>query len=418
MKRSTILAYTAVLLVSLVVAYSTWTSEKKEKPGGKKETATILECQPRDLTSVKLAAKNRAVEFTKNKSAVSGEPYWWVRITTSTVVPQAAKPKADGATPEAQEQEGAKKPPEAAQPAGEKAQKKQAGESGSADSQREGQDKGKEKEGGKGKEMGKEMEKDDKGLAKESPPRIEEFKANKTLAEEMEKLCPFRALRTLGAVGEEKLKEFGLADSEERLALGFEGRTKEFVFGTTSYGHRDRYVLDAATRQVYLVSGQLIQDLTYPKSRFMERALHQFEKDAVRRLQISTPEAQKDLVHVVQQGDQKKEFWASAKSPDTANEQYSNWVSKLWQLSPIDYLPVADAADKACQFPEGSAYVGSMLFFSETKQLGFLKLSKGKDEKGEPEYYGCTETTEAVVKLSKSQVENVLKDLDDIFSKD
>ncbi len=399
MKRSTIIVYAGVLCASLLGGYLTWTAEKKERPG-KKETATIIECGTRDITSITLMAKNRTVEFTKNKSAVSGEPYWWVRIATTLVSP-VAQPKTEATS--GQETQDLKK----SQQAGSEPAKK-------------GDERADKKDTSSTQASGKETESTTaKDTEKVRPPRIEEFKANKTFGEQLEKLCPFMALRAFGTLGEEKLKEFGIIDSEEKLILGFKDSSKEFIFGTTSYGHRDRYVQEVGTNRVYLVAGQLIQDLTYPKSRFMERSLHQFDKDEVRRLQISTPEAQKDLLHIVQEeGAEKKDVWASSQAPDKAQEQYANWVGKLWQLSPIDYLPKTDVAAQPCQFPEGSAYVGSILFFSGTKELGFLKLYKGKDEKGEPEYYGCTEHTEAVVKLSKSQVDTVLKDLGDILEKD
>jgi hypothetical protein len=198
--------------------------------------------------------------------------------------------------------------------------------------------------------------------------------------------------------------------------MGLKDGSREFVFGTTIYGHRDRYLQDVKTKEVYLVAGQLIQDLSYPKSRFMERALHQFEKDTLVRLQVSTGEAQKELLHR-KQADQKKEFWTDSKAPDKENELYGNWVNKLWHLSPIDYLPLPETEIKGSPFPQEAVYVCSLLFFSEAKELGFMKIYKGKDDRGEPEYYACTEDTEAVVKLSRSQTENLLKDLEDVMGK-
>jgi len=373
MKKSAIFLYLLVLIISLCVAYYTWTGEKEQKTD---KRVTIVDCAGRDLTSLVIQAKNRTVEYTQRKSQVSANPYWWVN-TTSTIPPPVVKPQKK----DVPDTKGPAKP-----------------------------------EGQEPRQPAEEKPAVEAASGQEVKTRLEVFKGNKGLGEQIEKLCPFEALRAFGAISEEKLKEFGIIGSEERLILDFRGQPREFVFGTTSYGQKDRYLQDSTTKEVYLVSGQLIKDLNYPKSRFMERSLHQFEKDKVVRLQISTGEAQKELLHRKEE-DQKKDFWVDSKSPDKENELYSNWVNKLWQLSPIDYLAIPEAETKACAFPQDAVYVSSFLFFSQDRELGFMKIFKGKDEKGNPDYYACSENTEAVVKLSRSQIESLLKDLEDVMGK-
>jgi len=373
MRKSGVLFYVAVLVISLGSAYYTWTGGKVEKKPGNK--VTVLDCAARELTSLIIQTKNRTVAYTPKKDLVSGDSYWWVNIT-SKLPASGARPEKDAAKEKTPEEPAAK-------------------------------------EGSQG-EQGDSTSKDPS--TKEEKTRVEVFKGNKGLAEQMEKLCPLEALRSFGALDEGKLKEFGIAGSEERVVIGLKDGPREFAFGTTTYGHRDKYLQDVKTKEVYLVAGQLIQDLTYPKSRFMERALHQFEKDAIVRLQLSTGEAHKELLHRKQE-DQKKDLWTDSKAPDKENELYANWVNKLWHLSPIDFLPVPETEAKGCPFPPEAVYVCSLLFFSEAKEIGFMKIYKGKDEKGEPEYYACTENTGAVVKLSKSQAENFIKDLEDVMGK-
>jgi len=79
-------------------------------------------------------------------------------------------------------------------------------------------------------------------------------------------------------------------------------------------------------------------------------------------------------------------------------------------------MPV-DEEGEGCVAPTGSSQELSLTFFSPSKEIGFLTLYEGEgtDEEGGATYYACSEHSEIVVKVPKTQVEALLKDLEDVL---
>ncbi len=366
MKRIVPILYLCALLLSLVLAYFTWTDEPEKSSG----EVTILECGKEAIKKLVIKEENRTVSFTQKKSAWSGESYWWVE---STRVPFLPVKKED--------------------------EKEEADSAAAAE--------------GKGEDKGEEVAEDREQIV------IEEFKGSEKLKDTLEKLCPWTGLRALGKVGDAKRKEFGLEDGEDSLDLDLPTGTRRFLLGGATFGPKDRYVEDAKSGRVFLVKGQSIKDLLYPKTRFMERSMRSFKRDEVLRLKLRAGEAKKELIHLLTE-EGKDEGWADSAKPKDPQELYKNWVRKMFNLRPIDYvIPGKEEAVTTgpfgCPIPQGCEIVASLTFYGEREEIGFMTLYKKEDEEGKPEFFACTENTETLVKISKTQTENLIKDMEDVL---
>lgn len=253
--------------------------------------------------------------------------------------------------------------------------------------------------------------------ASEASPAIEVFKANDRLQAGIDKFCPWTALRSLGKLEAGKQEEFGLTESVESLTLEQATGPRTFRLGAATFGPKDRYVADDETGEAFLVAGQGLKDLLHPKSRFMERSLNAFKTKEIARVRLRSGRKEKELVQRVSE-EGKELGWADSRSPEEAKDLYRNWMRKLSTLRPTDYVAMpADEGGGGCAAPADSTQELSLTFFSPSKEIGFLTLYKGEgtDEKGGATYFACSENSEVVVKVPKTQAEALLKDLEDVL---
>jgi len=378
MKRIPPLVYLVVLLISLVLAYFTWT-EGPEKPEG---DATLLACGKGEIQKITIREKERKVVFDRRKSAWSGETVWWVEALKLPFKP-AEKPD-EKAAEELNVDVASMGPAEDA--------------SGNA-------------AGGTSGDSGG-------GPGPEEWSVSESFLGNEKLRDVLEGFCPWKGLRSLGKLGEDKREEFGLKNTSDSLVLELRGKPRTFRIGKKSFGPGDRYVEDGKTGEIFLVKGQSIKDLLYPKSRYMERSLHAFKEEEVARMSIRAGGREMELIQRVPAGG-KAGGWAEAGKKEDPKELYKNWVRKVFTLRPMDYVVPEEGSpetgDYGCVAPPGAEITAVISFLSDTKEIGFLTVYKRIGEKDKVQYFACTENTNAVVKVSKVQAENLLKDMADLL---
>lgn len=387
MKRISPILYLCVLMLTLVLAYFSWTQGPK-KPGGE---VKVLECGEGDIETLTIREKNRTVTFTRKKSAWSGEASWWVEASRLPFSPGNKRKKSA--------EEALVVDVESVSPAPEETAESETAVTVA--------------------EAAEVPAREDASSEQVKWTVIEVFKGNKKLQEALDKFCPWKALRALGRPGEEKREEFGLKDTEDHITLVFSDGPHRFLIGKTTFGPKDRYVGDEKTGEIFLVAGKSFKDLLYPKSRFMERNLHDFKQEDVERLRIRAEGREEELIHKVsEQGED--EGWADSSHPTEIKEMYKNWVRKLLQLRPIEYVIPGQAATETgsygCETPESSEIVASFTFLGEKEEIGFLTIYKKEGDPGKTDYYACTENTGAVVKISKTQSESLMGDMDDILS--
>ncbi len=358
MKRVSLVGYLGILAGSLLLAYLTWVGGPKT-PGA---AVTIFPCSQGPIVKLTYAAADRTVTLSKRKSRYSGEPSWWVEIVHP---PPSKAPKDAHAV--------------------------------------------------------KGTGPDETSAADEPPPSgaasvVEVFQANKRLQDELDPFCPWKALRSLGRPGKEKREEFGLTEPAGSLTIETAAGSRTFRLGGETYGPRDRYVADDETGEAFLAAGLVFRALAHPASRFMERSLHAFKEKDVARIRVHAGGREKELVRRTS-GEAGRTGWADSRSPGNAKALYRNWIRRLSALRAMGYvgLPVGGEAG-GCAAPAGSSEVLRLTFFGASREIGFLRLYKGSDEKGEPAYYACSEHSGTLVKIPKTQAETLLEDLEDVLS--
>ena len=195
-------------------------------------------------------------------------------------------------------------------------------------------------------------------------------------------------------------------------------KPQKFILGDTSFGPADRYVENEKTSEIFLVAGKNLKNLVYPKNRYMERSLHLFKEEDVAQVNIRSGGKQKELIHKISQKGT-YEGWADSENPETPKELYENWIRKLFSLRPRDYVVpeggVGEPGPSKCMAPKGAETMAEITFDGKKKVIGFLSVYKRTDKDNKTEYFACTEQSDAVVTISKTQAENLLKDMQDLL---
>jgi hypothetical protein len=148
----------------------------------------------------------------------------------------------------------------------------------------------------------------------------------------------------------------------------------------------------------------------------MERSLHTFQAKEVARVKLRAGLREKELVRPPSE-EGKQQGWADSRSPEETKDLYRNWIRKLFTLRPTAYVrPPGGEEDGRCVAPQDSEQALRLTFHSRKKEIGFLTVFKGTDEKGDAAYYACSEHSEILTKVPKTQAETLLTDLEDVLA--
>ncbi len=214
-----------------------------------------------------------------------------------------------------------------------------------------------------------------------------------------EAFAPFKALRDLGKVGDDRAKEFGLDAPEGTVTVDVGGTEHKLIVGGSIPGSGDRYVKDAASGEVYAIKGDLFRDLEHADNRLLERDLHEWKDNDV---QTATLTAAGKTREIVRGGAEGKRFWADKASRDANDETFGNWMSKLERLRPTEFVTA----------PPDKLETVLRLDFAAGRPIGFIELAKapGK-EAGKNDYFVKSERTRLWAKVAAANAEPVEQDL-------
>jgi hypothetical protein len=213
-------------------------------------------------------------------------------------------------------------------------------------------------------------------------------------------LAPFKALRALGKIGDDRAAEFGLTDPEATVTVRLAGAEKKLLVGGSTPGGGDRYVRLAGSGEVYVIKGEHIRSLESPDSLLIEREMHEWKDTEVTQARV---EAGGKTRALVRGGPEGKRFWADPGSPETNDETLGNWMSKLDRLRPTEFAPAPLPGQQTLLRIE---YVGK-------RGLGHLELVKVPGGE-KPAYYVQTERTRLYGKVLANLAEQVEQDLPNI----
>ncbi len=222
-----------------------------------------------------------------------------------------------------------------------------------------------------------------------------------------ESLAPLLAYRAVGKIDDSRAEEFGLAKPEGTVRVKINGSERSFVIGGTTPGGADRYArLDSG--EVYAIPGSIAQNLMFAESRLIERELHGYRPEEVKRARIVKGEQSRELVRL----EDKKDGWARSESPGVLDETAGNWMTKIERLRPMSYVetPSKNVGPEDLIVRVEYFENGSELGHLELVKLPSLELAK---EPGKPkaQYLVKTEHTRWYAEVLASTAEQVEQDL-------
>lgn len=241
----------------------------------------------------------------------------------------------------------------------------------------------------------------DGGAAKGQTKReSQRFVAAKEGEKLVETLAPLMGLRALGKVDPARAEEFGFDKPDGTLRVAFGSRQHTLVIGGTTPGGGDRYAKDG-TDHAFAISGDVARNLEFAESRLLERELHGFKPEEVKRVKIIKGNASRELARV----EEKQDGWADIATPDKLNETAGNWMAKVGRLRVQQYVETVSVPI----LPEYQ--IVRIEYYDGKKNLGFLDLIEIPETKGNAGYLVATEYTRWQAQVLKSSAEQVKQDL-------
>ena len=212
-----------------------------------------------------------------------------------------------------------------------------------------------------------------------------------------EAVAPFKALRALGKIGDDRAAEFGLDKADASVTIKVGGAERKLLLGGATPGGGDRYIKDAASGEVYAVKGEPFRNLESAESLLMERDLHEWKDiDATEAKIIAGGKTRA----IVRGGAEGKKFWADPARPNENDETLGNWTSKLDRLRPTEFVLEA---------PKGETVV-RLEYTGGSKSLGFVEVIKAPGASGKADYFLQTERTRLFGKVAAQLAEQLEQD--------
>lgn len=235
-----------------------------------------------------------------------------------------------------------------------------------------------------------------------APPKheVSSFVGVKEAEELMQKLATMKALRSLGKFDAKRAADYGLDKPEGTLKVKLGGKEQVLTIGGQTPGGSERYAKYASSNEVFAVEGDVVQSLSFADSRLMNRELHGFADDDVKKVRVSKGAKSRELVRVAD----KSFAWADVANPAKADETAVNWMTKLDKLRSYQFV------EKPEKPPTPEQLVVRVDYFKGSKPIGFFELYKQPGEKN-AEYLVRTEFTRWYVKVVSGTAEQLDQDL-------
>lgn len=238
-------------------------------------------------------------------------------------------------------------------------------------------------------------------------PKITHFIATKDGDELMATIAPLRALRVLGKPTGAQKTDFGLDQEEGKLFVRMSGKERELIFGGPTPGATDRYATDQGTGNAYVISGNILRDLTNADQRLTDHRMHSWEDATAKRVKITVGTATRELIRSTD----KKDAWTKPAAPAEKDETATNWMSK------VDRLRVTSFEGEKLDPPPAQADVIVKLdYYDEHKPIGFLELVRRPGTGDKPEYVARTENTRWYASVIRSAAEQIDQDVKSVLT--
>jgi hypothetical protein len=244
--------------------------------------------------------------------------------------------------------------------------------------------------------------------APEPKVTTERFLGNEKMDELLGSFAPLKALRVIGKVEAEQLKEFGLDDQSSKLVVKAGGQTITLVLGKKSYGSRNRFVLEGD--RVVLVDDQGIENLERANLRLYDRRLVPFELDDVQKAEVLAEGKSRRMGHTQRDKDGQL-VWSDDEDAAPAKPAYGSFMDKVAKLRLNAY---ADA-EKEAQLAQTTPFL-EVAFEKDGKVLDKIAFKKLPGEKDKPDYYVTSSFLKTHGRLPVNRIEPIEKDIEQIVS--
>ncbi len=226
------------------------------------------------------------------------------------------------------------------------------------------------------------------------------------------KVSPLRALRRLGSVDKETLKEIKLDKPDTFITFKCGSRKQKFSVGAAAFGSGNRYLRAGNKGDAYLVHADLVRDLQSAEFRLMQRELYRFSGKDIHTLAVKGMNRSKELLHR-NRLDPAKAEWVDKAAPDRRNELYGNWLDRVERLRAQKYLGKGKAPGSDLEMNSSAAanQVLELEYRAENGDvLGTTTLTRVDTDK-EPEYYAKSNATQVWVKVPASLARQIEEDV-------
>jgi hypothetical protein len=260
----------------------------------------------------------------------------------------------------------------------------------------------------------------------ETVTTVREFPVGEAITPLVTGFSSMRAIRDLGALGDEQKKEYELAEATKTVSVVFGDKTHTLVLGDKVLGGRDRYVLDVDSGRGYVIAASLLEPLEGGERSLQPKSVIPTGDDVVA-IDIKAGDKQKSVARISVADDNGKQVktWGDAQAKK-ADQTTANFLTKIeTALKPTKY-------DAALDVKAMTSLVTVTYKDARGKVLGTLDLYKQEKPaptppappEGQPappppapivEYYVVTERTRVPAQVSKASGDQVEQNIATIF---
>lgn len=214
------------------------------------------------------------------------------------------------------------------------------------------------------------------------------------------RLATLRVIRDLGALSPEMPARFGLEEAAESVEVRFVDERRLLVVGDSAFGGQDRYAVEPATGEGYVIGGDIVRPFAIGEGALRERWLHHFVDDDIATVRIEIPGGGTREMARTEAGE-----W-TAVDDETPDEGFANFMERVDQLAIGGY-----GAEPAMT---ARPLLRVDYLDDSGEPLGFVELFHDDAAERDP-YYIRSETTRIVAFAVTSLAERVEQGLGDVF---
>lgn len=215
-----------------------------------------------------------------------------------------------------------------------------------------------------------------------------------------ERFAPWRAVRALGKLDPNFLKELGLDTSKKAIEVTIRGQKRRFKIVPAPPGGTDPYVQDETDQRVYIIPAFILSDLQAAHTNLVDRRMHDFRVEDVDKVVLSDEKRRREFV-----ASRFEEAPGIKLAPieDAANQDQTarNWHERIWNMFPTEVLGKGEQPGSLAP-----AVAFRIEYFSRGKSLGFAEVARpgksaasGGDNQIVTEVYARSELTAGWFKM-------------------